>query len=492
MIIPKKYLTETIILVENSHMIEPDHIFQILTQDKTASVKRAATDPITQYYKKLADEAGSGRIQGQHGQKSLIVLDKFKLSKRAEAANLGFKGPRYNSLGTALKELKKFMDGQGGYDPKSDKSNVIQITTLELLAQVLKMPVPKVEDPDDEKYPEGKIDWTAYRAKKLADDGKAGKPTSKSLEEFYEIYYRKEYAGFKSKKEQDQNKEAIVEKLKSLNKLLIPEFNKLGYNPEANPFAQFLKLLIEHDIEIFKKLTLNNYGALHNSFIDKNITGNKLGNFDNKNILFCRNLYDYKGSDIVNYLSLYKQTIDRAKEENSKYADNPELLVSKIFIQQKRLSDDFAENVKQLLELDENQVVLPGKDKEAKMRSYLEISELYSYLFKATVKQKINKPIADKLCEKAKEAGVIEAMFNYLLNKDKLSETKQQKYSDWFKKLEYKPGEKILKQSTIKCEKILADFIVDTSAVDMLLFRLKNLIIDANNGNGTQKDEKKS
>ena len=450
MFIPKKYLTETIILVENSHMIEPNHIFQILTQDKTANLQNAGTDPITQYYKKLAEKAK----QRKNGQKSLIVLDKFKLSKRAEAATLGFKGPHYLSLGTALVKLKELMDGQGGYDPKSDKSNVIQITTLELLSQVLKMPVPKPPEPDPEPKPGAIKDWTAEKAKRLADTG--GKTASAVLEQFYEDYYRIEYASINKSKEQE-----IVDKLKSLNKILVIEFNKLGYNPEANPFAQFLKSLIEHRYDIFEKLNTNNYGAIHNSFISKHITGNMLGNYDiykDNTILYCNDLYSYKGLDIVNYLALQSQALSSA-EQNSKYADDKNLVV-KMFIRQKVPADaDYGKKIEYLFgkDLPAGGVIRPDTNKDqAIMNSTLEISEMYQYLFKAAPKKQVN---IDEITDKAKAADIILDMIQYILDQDDFEKAYKSLAEDteaWLKERHHTRNDNKIRQ----CREVLSSYII--------------------------------
>ena len=197
------------------------------------------------------------------------------------------------------------MDQEGKYDSSSALSNLIQKTTLEILASLSGIkdpnPVPPEEseklenpvEPEGTKESEGpkepeestepvkpaeKItDWTAERAKRLAQ---TNEPT-KVLKQFYNDYYSQEYAGVQSPENDTNN---IVSKLKSLDKILIKEFTKLGYNPSVNPLAQFLKILIKlkkdssRQSKIFDKLTTNTYGAIHNSFINRYITGNMLGN----------------------------------------------------------------------------------------------------------------------------------------------------------------------------------------------------------------------
>lgn len=493
MVIPKKYLTENVILIES--IVQPDDILKILMQDRSIKMNSTSDDQNFQYYKKLVDNARSGYKQGKKGAKSEIILDNFKLSKRAEAERLGLQ-KRYTSLGSVLTVLKQLMDTKGQYNPKNEASNIIQITTLELLCGYLKVPVPKRDpkpDPDPDPTPDpdprlkAGIDWTAEKAKRLANTG--GKPASEVLDKFYADYYSIEYAGEAAT---DSDKKAIVDKLNSLNKLLTQEFNKLGYNPTVNPFAQFLKLLIKYKKDIFDKLTLNNYGAIHNAFIEKYITGNKLGNYNNKNLLFCSDLYNYKGLDMVKYLSLYKQTIDKAKDD-SQYADDPELLVAKVFIQQKQIiEDNYAENLKELLKLNENDIILPDKA-DAKLRSQLEISEMYHHLFKDTVKQKIDKSTADKIREDAEKAGISKEMFKYILDIDVLPNRDKTKYEEWFSQLGYTTN----KDNTIKVKQMLSGYLIHEASsasnlIDSLYRGFKAAGKRESPYNEAEKDEKKT
>ena len=340
------------------------------------------------------------------------------------------------------------------------------------------------EDPEDPKLQSG-IDWTAEKAKRLKNAN--GAAASEILEKFYEDYYSIEYAGEATS---DHDKKLIVDKLKSLNKLLTIEFNKLGYNPTVNPLAQFLKLLIKHKNDIFFKLTLNNYGAIHNAFIDRSITGNKLGNYNKKNILFCSDLYNYTGLEIVEYLALYKQTIDKAKTE-TQFADDPELLVSKMFIQQEQKEENYAKNVTALLSLSENDINLPTSN-DAKMRSYLEISELYHHLFKEDVKQKISKTIADKISEEAEKAGVLKELFKYILDIDMLPSQEQTKRTEWFSQLKYESNPEHL--SIVK--QILTGYLIhDTSGsanlIDKVQLRIRASGIQEEPSEENKNSEKK-
>lgn len=420
MSIPKKYLTETIILVEAR--IDNLSILRILTQNK--QIDKADTN--YNYYVQLANWANS-----QQEKTGKIDLNTIKLSDRS----LIQKGKLANNtkhLGATLERLKNLMDQEGKYDSNSELSNLIQQTTLEILAGLsgIKNPKPENEDEDDndsedEKYPEGKIDWTAYKAKQLAEASKNNKSISEVLEEFYEFYYRKEYAGLKSKKEPDTD--GIVAKLKSLDKILIPEFNKLGYNPEVNPFASFLKILIERKTKnstIFDSLNTNNYGAIHNSFIDRKITGNMLGRWDadsESNILFCEDLYSYKGLDIVKYLSIQKSLLDRAKSDD-RFSAEPSLLAVKLLIHQNETGDTYADKVNALLNISKP---IKPIDKGAKLRSALEISELYTYLFKdklsnneKTDQEKEREKVIKLVIDQAEFDGILADMIYYIIRQD--------------------------------------------------------------------------
>ena len=335
------------------------------------------------------------------------------------------------------------------------------------------------ERPDDTTEPEpdpglkAGIDWTAERAKRLTTAN--GISTSKVLDKFYEDYYSIEYAGVKSPAKDTLG---IVDKLKSLNKILIPEFNKLGYNPEVNPFAQFLKILIkllkENKSDIFNKLTTNTYGAVHNSFIEKHITGNMLGNYDAKNILFCDDLYNYKGLDIVSYLSLQKQTLNEA-ERNSKYSDNPKLLVAKIFIQQKQLSDNYKENIDELLKLKEEQIVVPGAKDNAKMRSNLEISEVYHHLFKTVPKKDVTESAAKEIVTTAEDKNIMLAMTDYLLGLERLGQD-QENYEKWFKDnyKNYTRNEGNIGDS----KEMLSSYIITDKSISVIFKKLKARLED--------------
>jgi hypothetical protein len=240
-------------------------------------------DPNYSYYVQLANWANSN--QEKTGK---IDLNTLKLSDRS-LIQQGKLANNAKHLGATLEQLKNLMDREGKYNPNSKLSNLIQKTTLEILAELKAGKQAEVASKQKEEIDKQKeeinlksgMDWTAEKARRL--ENADGKDTSKILDEFYNDYYKIEYAGLTSPSDKDTT--GIVDKLKSLDKILIQEFNKLGYNPEVNPLAQFLKILIEHrnDLKIFDKLTINNYGAIHNAFIEKYITGNKLGNYNSKN-----------------------------------------------------------------------------------------------------------------------------------------------------------------------------------------------------------------
>lgn len=441
MFIPKKYLTETVILLENTDF---SSTIRTLTQSNPPN----DDDPNFEYYKQLANWANNGRRQYKDG----ISLEKSNTKIQISDRSLIDKEPRkletfYGSFHGLLDRLNILMQKEGKFGQNAELSKLIQQTTVEILASLSGIknpkksdqepdpedPEPPEEDPEDkesdQKLGKGR-DWTAYRAKKLA----SGKPASDALKEFYDEYYSIEYAGVESP---EKDTKGIVAKLKSLDKILIPEFNKLGYNPEVNPFAQFLKILIKlktSGSKIFDKLTINNYGAIHNSFIDKHITGNMLGNHrdDGKgdNLLFCEDLYNYSGLTIVNYLSLQKQVMDVAKD---KYPE-VEHIVARMLIQQKQFSDDYVANAKALIEAKDGEIVLV---EDGKLRSDLEIRELYNHVFGAEAKKTLSKDAIEEIAIATKKNKAILEMVKYLLDVVQLRAVKTPNgYKDFKKWLE--------------------------------------------------------
>jgi hypothetical protein len=464
--IPTIYLTE-------AYTVDTQVILNILTQNKPANKE----DPKYNYYTKLANWVNSS-----HRQQKLknIELTTIKLTDKGliEKSKLVNK---YSTLGHLLLALKNLMDQEGKYNPKNELSNLIQQTTLEILVGLsgIKDADTQPEDPEDlkDKDPEDEneepedneddtddkdppsdetrlrkgIDWTAEKAKRLANsEGN----TSKVLSQFYDDYYRTEYAGVNPAKEQE-----IINKLKSLDKILIPEFNKLGYNPEVNPFASFLKILIKEKFDIFEKLTFNTYGAIHNSFISKYITGNMLGQkFDGTNILFCSDLYNKNGLDIVNYLDLQKQAHDTIP--NSKYSNDTNL-IAKIFIQQDVSGNTYNEKIENLLKLEK--VILPGAT-EARLKSELEIRELYRYLFGHNAKNKKNDDI-NKIVE-ATEGDIILDMIYYLTSQYKaiIEDDDEADINKWLEDFGYKKNTTKIE----RCEQILSKYSKMTSARTVL------------------------
>ena len=482
MVIPKTYLTE-------AYEIGNKEILRILTQNK--QINKA--DPNYSYYEKLANWATS-----KHRQQQLknINLGAIELSDRGLIEKSKLAG-RVSTLGHALNALKSLMDQEGNYNPNDADSKLIQKTTMEILASLsgikgdvkpVDAPQEKPEDKTDSDVEDKKetddtgaaagdqdeskdtitakpTDWTAEKAKRLASPGT--KTTSEILDKFYDDYYKLEYASINPAKEAD-----IIAKLKSLDKILVQEFNKLGYNPEVNPFAQFLKNLIERRIDIFLKLDTNTYGAIHNSFIRQYITGNLLGIYSDKNILFCSDLYNHRGLDIVNYLHLYKQIIRSAKG-NSEYSDDPELLAAKMILQQEPRGTTYEENIRKLLD-DKNNINLPSSD-GSKLRSELEVSELYNHVFKTKLKKQLSPRAIDEICFKVEKEHIMRAMVQYILDLDVLATREQTEYENWFSKLKYIPNEKNIKDS----KKILSEYELDHS-VNKLLKQLKTRI-DAKN-----------
>ncbi len=468
--LPETYLIEKY-LIES---IDNDSILRILTQSNP--IKQS--DPtMFNYYKKLANWACD-----KHRQSNLkdIYLNTIKLSDNRLVAH-GKLANRFNTLGSLLNSLKRLMDDAHGYNSKNEQSNLIQQTTLEILAGLSKMPIPKKLDPKDQEPPEedledqeeapeepvsnkGKRDWTAERARRLNDAKKTNTATSEVLRKFYDDYYSQEYAELNPAKAQE-----IVAKLKSLDKVLTIEFNKLGYNSEVNPFAQFLKILIQKQPKIFEKLTLNNYGAIHNAFIERHITGNMLGNYNKGNILFCEDLYNKNGLDIIEYLDLQKQALDKA-ETNDKYSGIKNQLIAVLCVQQTSLSDSYKENIVKLLEPENvEKIVLPTTE-NAQVKSLLEIQELYQHIFGTAPKAKVN---INDVVTRAVNKGVVLSMVQRLLDQDDLERVYKkdvQALTEWLGELGYTRN----KSNIETAKNILSDYSLDTATKRSLVIALQN------------------
>ena len=364
----KTYLIE-------KYMSDINEILRVLTMSNQQQGNKA--DPNYTQYKALADWATKKHVQTQTKE---ILLDTMELSDRSLISSRQLDN-RYATLGHLLNKLVALMKDKAKYDPKNPITQKVQQTTLEILTYLKDGP-----KEENSKLYQG-MDWTAEKASRLKNAN--GRATSEILDEFYNDYYKIEYAGLKSPEENDSS--GVVDKLKSLDKILIQEFNKLGYNPDVNPLAQFLKILIglkkEGKSNIFNKLNTNNYGAIHNSFIDKYITGNTLGNYNENHILFCEDLYNYKGLDMVKYLKLYKDTLDKAKSVEVEPPQDMWTLAAKIFILQDLSSPDapskaqFNDKVTALIQKQDGLKTPVANN--AKLRSLAEIEELYTYIFKA-------------------------------------------------------------------------------------------------------------
>jgi hypothetical protein len=368
-------------------------------------------------------------------------------------------------------------------------SKLIQLTTLEILGGLSGIKDPKKSDPDPvypepEPEPEPKSkpepetetepkngvakDWTAIRARRLDNAKNTNESTSEVLSKFYADYYSQEYAGVETP---EKDAKGIVMKLKSLDKILIPELNKLGYNPEVNPFAQFLKILIEKKPKIFEKLTINNYGAIHNSFIDKKVTGNMLGNYNKGNILFCNDLYNKNGLDMVEYLSIQKQALDQA-DGNDKYSNSKNQLIAVLFIQQKPLKDSYKENVEELLKTENAEKIMLPAVKDAKVKSLLEIQELYRHIFGANPKTKVK---VDDIVARAVNSGIILSMVQRLLDQDdleRLYKNDVQELATWLRELGYTRNGN--EKKIDKAKDILSEYSLDTVTKRSLALKLQN------------------
>lgn len=449
MSIPKKYLNEKLILIEAR--IDNMSILRILTQNKQIN----KDDPNYNYYVQLANWANSRQEKTGTIDLNTIDLSDRSLVQKGKLAN------KAKHLGATLERLKNLMDQEGKYNPSSELSNLIQKTTLEILAGLSKIKNPKPEEPENSNKLYAGMDWTAERARRLENTN--GKSTSEILDQFYNDYYKIEYAGLKSSTEEDTS--GIVAKLKSLDSILIQEFTKLGYNPAVNPLAQFLKNLIKlkevrKENNIFDKLTTNTYGAIHNSFIKKHVTGNMLGKMDessDKNILFCSDLYNYKGLDIVSYLSLQKKILNKARA-NSDYSNDPWLLVTKILIRQDQHGDTYAEKVDSLLKVTE---VIPPSNSSARLRSIPEIDELYRYIFNETVDADDSEENGEEsdlkeIVKRAKRRQVVLNMIRFVIDQPDFKNKYPKQattYADWLEEIRFKRDNDKISES----QKILAD-----------------------------------
>lgn len=441
--IPKTYLTE-------AYEVDTKSILKILTQSESGNTNDT-------HYTELAKWAVDKRRQSKITD---IELNDIKISDKSL---IGSKlSNRYDSLGSLLNTLNNLMKQEGKYGKNKELSDQIQKITLEILED-LKAKEDSNKQPKEESSLYEGMDWTAEKAKRLAEARDSGETISEVLDKFYNDYYSVEYAGGT---DGTDGKPDIVDKLKSLDKILIPEFNKLGYNPDVNPFAAFLKILIGKKPDIFNKLTFNTYGALHNSFIEKNITGNMLGNFSENNILFCEDLYNKNGLDIVEYLSLHKDAA-AAVEKSNKYSV---LTINKLFLKHTPLDKDFAKNVEKLF--DENTDAIVFTDKSAELRSLLEIQELYQKLFGVNAKKKVD---IKEVVKKAIDKKVILSMIQYLIDQSELKRTYKEfvvEIKKWLTALKYRRNEN--ENNIEKAEDILSEYRLDANTEHSLVLALQN------------------
>ena len=122
MSIPKKYLTEKVILIESR--VDTNSILRILTQDN--SINR--DDPNIKYYEKLASWADK-----QQSKSGPINLSDIKLSDDSLITSNKL-AKSTNHLGHTLSQLNNLMKQEGKFNSNDPKSNLIQKTTLEILA----------------------------------------------------------------------------------------------------------------------------------------------------------------------------------------------------------------------------------------------------------------------------------------------------------------------------------------------------------------------
>lgn len=87
------------------------------------------------------------------------------------------------------------------------------------------------------------------------------------------------------------------------------EVKAYSWDPEANPFVYFIRHFIVPNKLKFKTLA---YDAIHNAFVDEIIGKENLRNFkDPKNILICKDLYNYTGRDMEQYFESYSNITNK-------------------------------------------------------------------------------------------------------------------------------------------------------------------------------------
>ena len=186
-----------------------------------------------------------------------------------------------------------------------------------------------------------------------------------------------------------------------------------------------------------------------------------LGKYDNEaeNILFCNDLYNHKGLDIVKYLSLQSSVIK--EQPKSDYAADKQL-IAKIFIQQDIEGENYSEKVNKLL--NEKQINSTSNN-NAKLRSMLEIQELYNYIFGhkpkdlEELKQLVNETIAKK---------VVRDMIYCVANQAEVEVEYKTAVAKWLEESGYK---KVDTQITI-CEQILLEYEISPDEAKQVVQKL--------------------
>jgi hypothetical protein len=190
-----------------------------------------------------------------------------------------------------------------------------------------------------------------------------------------------------------------------------------------------------------------------------------LGNYDENNILFCSDLYNYRGLDIVEYLSLQKQTIDKA-ERSTEYSAIKKF-IARVFIQQKTFADNYEENINKMLDAKESEI-MSVINKNAKLKSLLEVQELYRRLFKSAAKKQVN---VDEIVNEAKNQKVVLDMIRHILDQDDFKRA----YPDDAKETKVRLTEIGYKRDENKidiCEEILSEYILDAKSEYKILAKL--------------------
>lgn len=151
------------------------------------------------------------------------------------------------------------------------------------------------------------------------------------LKGLWDLYYQEEWT--------NKFGPGVGEKVRRLGSSFINELTVLGFNADTNPFIGFVQLIFSNntvagnpDLPLTAVSALN-YSAVHNAYIDRNITVNDLhgqGINGMSNLIFKQALYNVAAQDAEKYLELQKTCYAVAKDNKytidllrENYENNP-------------------------------------------------------------------------------------------------------------------------------------------------------------------------